>query len=180
MLTAYFQSIRLALTTIAALPASLLGVAAVLFLTGTTINLQSFMGAIMSLGVAVANAILLVTFAERARREGHSAREAASIGGSSRLRPILMTSFAMMAGMVPMALGFGEGGDQTAPLGRAVVGGLSFATVATLFVVPAVFVIVMGRSSTASASLDPDDPASVFHDGQETRKPIDGMDTREK
>jgi hypothetical protein len=91
-----------------------------------------------------------------------------------------MTSFAMMAGMVPMALGFGEGGDQTAPLGRAVVGGLSFATVATLFVVPAVFVIVMGRSSTASASLDPDDPASVFHDGQETRKPIDGMDTREK
>lgn len=166
MLTAYFQSIRLALTTIAALPASLFGVALVLFLTGTTINLQSFMGAIMSLGVAVANAILLVTFAERARREGQSAREAAYTGGSSRLRPILMTSFAMIAGMVPMALGFGEGGDQTAPLGRAVVGGLSFATIATLFVVPAVFAIVMGRSSTASASLDPDDPASVFHDGQ--------------
>jgi multidrug efflux pump subunit AcrB len=118
------------------------------------------MGAIMSVGVAVANAILLVTFAERTRIAGGTADAAAVDGVHSRLRPILMTSCAMIAGMLPLALGLGEGGDQTAPLGRAVIGGLAFATVATLFVLPAVFALVRTHSSTKSRSLDPDDPLS--------------------
>src|SRR5437773_8939157 len=117
MLVAYFQSIRLALVAVAAVPATLLGVGLTLWATGTTLNIQSFMGAIMALGVAVANAILLVTFAERSRRAGAASPEAAVEGAQSRLRPILMTSLAMMAGMFPMALGLGEGAEQTAPLG---------------------------------------------------------------
>ena len=116
----------------------------------------------MAVGVAVANAILLVTFAERARREGKSPRDAALEGATSRLRPILMTSCAMIAGMVPMALGFGEGGAQTAPLGRAVIGGLLFATAATLFILPSVFSLLAPRK-IASPSLDPDDSASPHH-----------------
>jgi multidrug efflux pump subunit AcrB len=115
------------------------------------------MGAIMAIGVAVANAILLVTFAERSRQAGASAGDAAVEGASSRLRPILMTSLAMIAGMVPMALGLGEGGEQTAPLGRAVVGGLAVATLATLLVLPAFFALVQGRAHRRSASLHPDD-----------------------
>src|SRR5207248_9795219 len=114
LLVAYFQSIRLAVVSVAAVPATLCGVAAALALTGTTLNLQSFMGAIMALGVSVANAILLVTFAERSRMGGAAANAAAVEGARSRLRPILMTSFAMMAGMLPMALGWGEGGEQIA------------------------------------------------------------------
>jgi multidrug efflux pump subunit AcrB len=160
LLAANFQSLRLSLVVVSTVPAVISGVVLTLWLTGTTINLQSFMGAIMAIGVAVANAILLVTFAERSRMEGMSAREAAVDGARTRLRPILMTSLAMMAGMVPIALGLGEGGEQTAPLGRAVIGGLAFATVATLLVLPAVFAIVLGRASTRSPSLDPDDPRS--------------------
>jgi multidrug efflux pump subunit AcrB len=114
----------------------------------------------MAIGVAVANAILLVTFAERAHLTGAHEAEAAVEGAASRLRPILMTSFAMIAGMVPMALGLGDGGEQTAPLGRAVVGGLAAATLATLFVLPAVFALVRHRSNRLSVSLDPDDPDS--------------------
>jgi multidrug efflux pump subunit AcrB len=161
ILMAYFQSARLALTAVAAVPAVLAGVALLLLVTGTTINLQSFMGAITALGVATANAILLVTFAERARIEGMSARDAGIEGAKSRARPILMTSCAMIAGMVPMALGVGEGGDQTAPLGRAVIGGLAAATATTLFVLPAVFALIMGGAGRKSASLDPFDPASL-------------------
>jgi multidrug efflux pump subunit AcrB len=112
--------------------------------------------------VAVANAILLVTFAERSRMGGATADVAAVDGAQSRLRPILMTSLAMIAGMLPMAIGFGEGGEQTAPLGRAVIGGLVVATVATLFVLPAVFAIVQGHAHRRSASLDPDDPAGAI------------------
>src|SRR5213075_2592852 len=114
----------------------------------------SFMGAIMVVGVAVANSILLVTFAEKARVEGADARTAAVDGAQHRLRPILMTSYAMIAGMFPMALGFGEGGEQTAPLGRAVIGGLAVATFATLFLLPSLFAIVQRRSGTQSVSLD--------------------------
>ena len=158
LLTAYFQSARLALTAVAAVPAVLCGVVLALLLTGTTLNLQSFMGAIMAVGVAVANAILLTTFAERSRMAGSAAAAAAVDGATSRLRPILMTSLAMVAGMLPLAIGFGEGGEQTAPLGRAVVGGLLAATVATLAVLPAVFAIVQARAHRRSASLDPDDP----------------------
>ena len=129
LLTANFQSVRLALVVISTAPAVVAGVLVALWLTGTTINLQSFMGAIMAIGVAVANAILLVTFAERHRREGESGAGAAVAGAQGRLRPILMTSCAMIAGMIPMALGWNEGGEQTAPLGRAVIGGLLAATV---------------------------------------------------
>jgi len=118
------------------------------------------MGAIMTVGVAVANAILLVTFAERRRIAGGDVLAATVDGAQSRLRPILMTSLAMIAGMMPMALGLGEGGGQTAPLGRAVIGGLALATLATLFVLPAFFAIVRGRASTHSRALDPDDPLS--------------------
>jgi multidrug efflux pump subunit AcrB len=161
LLAANFQSLRLALVVLSTAPAAIAGVAAALALTGTTLNIQSFMGAIMAVGVAVANAILLATFAERARMAGQTATAAAVDGAHSRLRPILMTSFAMIAGMLPLAIGFGEGGEQTAPLGRAVVGGLLAATVATLVALPAVFAIVQGRVQRHSASLDPDDPASA-------------------
>ena len=116
----------------------------------------------MAIGVAVANAILLVTFAEEYRRAGNEATASAMHGAKTRMRPILMTSMAMIAGMVPMALGLGEGSQQTAPLARAVIGGLLFATAATLLLLPLVFSIVQGRAGTQSRSLDPDDPASVF------------------
>jgi multidrug efflux pump subunit AcrB len=162
LLTAYFQSVRLALTAVAAVPAVLTGVVSMLLLTRTTLNIQSFMGAIMAIGVAVANAILLVTFADRYRRENRTAAEAAVEGARTRVRPILMTSLAMIAGMVPMALGLGEGGDQTAPLGRAVIGGLLASTLATLWLLPAVFALVIGRSSTESVSLSPTDPESRY------------------
>jgi multidrug efflux pump subunit AcrB len=160
LLAANFQSVELSLTVVSTVPAVIAGVALALWLTGTTLNIQSFMGAIMAIGVAVANAILLVTFAERQRVAGAAATDAAVDGAASRLRPILMTSLAMMAGMMPMALGLGEGGQQTAPLGRAVVGGLAAATVATLLVLPSVFAIIRGRAGRRSASLDPDDPQS--------------------
>jgi multidrug efflux pump subunit AcrB len=161
LLAANFQSFKLSLVVILSIPAVVAGVVVSLWLTNTTINIQSFMGAIMAVGVAVANAILLVTFAERSRIEGKASITAALEGASSRLRPILMTSFAMIAGMFPMALGLGESGEQTAPLGRAVVGGLAAATVATLFILPSVFAIVQGRAHRRSASLDPDDEPST-------------------
>jgi multidrug efflux pump subunit AcrB len=160
LLTAYFQSWRLAVIAVATVPAVLMGVVTALFITGTTINIQSFMGAIMAIGVAVANAILLVTFAERSRLAGHEAAKAAMEGAQSRLRPILMTSLAMLAGMVPMALALGEGGEQTAPLGRAVIGGLMAATFATLLMLPAVFALVQARTHRLSPSLYPYDPES--------------------
>lgn len=163
LLAANFQSLRLPLIVISTVPAVITGVALMLWLTGTTLNIQSFMGAIMAVGVAVANAILLVTFAERSRVGGAAAPAAALEGAQSRLRPILMTSCAMIAGMIPMALGWGEGGQQTAPLGRAVIGGLAAATVATLLVVPAVFASLQARVTTRSVSLDPNDTASAYY-----------------
>lgn len=165
LLTGYFQSIRLALTVMATAPAVIAGVALTLYVTNTTLNIQSFMGAIMAVGVATANAILLVTFAEKARRRDGDFVTAALDGARHRLRPILMTSFAMIAGMMPMALALGEGGEQVAPLGRAVIGGLIAATLTTLLVVPSIFAIVQGGASTASVSLDPDDPESRHFDG---------------
>jgi multidrug efflux pump subunit AcrB len=161
LLAANFQSPRLAFIVVSTVPAVIVGVALALWLTGTTLNIQSYMGAIMAVGVAVANAILLVTFAERSRIEGSHATEAAVDGATSRLRPILMTSLAMIAGMIPMALGLGEGGQQTAPLGRAVIGGLGAATVATLFILPSVFAAVQAHASVRSASLDPTDTSSA-------------------
>jgi multidrug efflux pump subunit AcrB len=167
LLTANFQSVRLALVVMSTTPAVLAGVIIALKLTGTSLNLQSFMGSIMAIGVAVANAILLVTFAERHRREeGVDAASAAVAGAKGRLRPILMTSCAMTAGMVPMALGLSEGGEQTAPLARAVIGGLAAATVATLVVLPTVFAIVQGRAGRRAVSIDPADPESERYDPQ--------------
>jgi multidrug efflux pump subunit AcrB len=163
LLAANFQSLRLSLATVSTAPAVIAGVALMLFVTGTTLNIQSFIGSIMAIGVAMANAILLVTFAEQRRREGLSAREAAVDGAGSRLRAILMTSSAMIAGMTPMALALGEAGQQNAPLGRAVVGGLLAATFATLFVLPSVFALIQSRASAASASLDPADPQSAHY-----------------
>ncbi|VTR97324.1 efflux RND transporter permease subunit [Tuwongella immobilis] len=163
LLTAYFQSIRLALVAVLAVPAVIAGVVGMLLVTGTTLNLQSFMGTIMAIGVAVANAILLVTFAERGLRKGLSPRVAAETAARQRVRAILMTSLAMIAGMIPMALGIGEGGDQTAPLGRAVIGGLIAATAATLLLLPAGFALLMGLFPRKPISLDPTDPESPYY-----------------
>jgi multidrug efflux pump subunit AcrB len=132
-------------------------VGAALALTHTTLNVQSFMGAIMAIGVSVANAILFVSVAEQRRREGRSARDAALEGARSRVRPILMTAFAMIAGMLPLALAAGEGGEQSAPLGRAVIGGLAASTLTVLGLLPSLFAVLQGRASTASPSLHPDD-----------------------
>jgi multidrug efflux pump subunit AcrB len=157
LLTAFFQSPRVALVVLSTIPAVLAGVALSLWITRTTLNVQSFMGAIMAIGVSVANAILLVTFAENARRHGVTASDAALSGATSRLRPILMTSLAMIAGMVPIALALGEGGEQTAPLGRSVIGGLAASTIAVLTILPLAFAMVQGRAGRASASVHPDD-----------------------
>jgi multidrug efflux pump subunit AcrB len=164
LLAANFQSFRLSFAIMLTLPSVIAGVALALGITGTTLNIQSLMGAIMAIGVAVANAILLVTFAERIRIEGAPAPDAAVTGAASRLRPILMTSFAMIAGMLPMAIGLGEGGDQTAPLGRAVIGGLIGATFATLIILPAIFTILQGNQTRKSVSLHPADS-----DGRDVR-----------
>jgi multidrug efflux pump subunit AcrB len=159
LLAANFQSFRLGLAVVLTIPAVIAGVAIALLLTRTTLNIQSFMGAIMAIGVAVANAILLITFAEQSRVGGARVRDAAAEGAASRLRPILMTSFAMIAGMVPMASGLGEGGSQSAPLGRAVIGGLIGATLATLVVLPGIFAILQTERTRKSASLHPDEQA---------------------
>ncbi|MFN7998281.1 MAG: efflux RND transporter permease subunit [Bryobacteraceae bacterium] len=164
LLSANFQSVRLALAIVLTVPAVLCGVLLMLLVTGTTLNIQSFMGAIMAIGIAVANSILLITFAERARHEGRDLLEATREGAASRLRAILMTAAAMIFGMVPMAIGFGEGGAQSAPLGRAVIGGLLVSTFATLTILPAIYAILQRRASLASPSLNPMDPASQYYD----------------
>jgi multidrug efflux pump subunit AcrB len=164
LLAANFQSLKLSFVAVSTAPAVIAGVALMLFVTRTTLNVQSFIGAIMAIGVAMANAILLVTFAEERRRNGEAAEAAAVGGAAGRLRPILMTSLAMTAGMIPMALGLGEAGYQSAPLGRAVIGGLAAATAATLLFLPTCYTWLQGSAGTQSVSLDPDDPESRFHD----------------
>jgi len=133
---------------ICALPGAFCGIVWALFLTQTTFNVPSLMGAIMSIGVATANSILLVTFANELRAKGVAPLEAAVTAGFTRLRPIIMTAFAMIIGMLPMALGIGEGGEQNAPLARAVIGGLTVATFATLFFVPLMFTLIHGKDTT--------------------------------
>jgi multidrug efflux pump subunit AcrB len=137
---------------ICALPGAFCGIVWALFLTQTTFSVPSLMGAIMSIGVATANSILLVTFANELRANGTSALESAVTAGHTRLRPIIMTAVAMIIGMLPMALGIGEGGEQNAPLARAVIGGLSVATFATLFFVPLMFTLVHGRKENSEES----------------------------
>jgi len=160
LLSANFQSLRLGFVVLSTIPAVICGVLIALLVTGTTLNIQSFMGAIMAIGVAVANAILLITFAEAHRRGGAHSTEAALHGAQTRIRPILMTSLAMVAGMIPMALALGTGAEETAPLGRAVIGGLLAATFATLTILPCAFSVVQEHASSRSPSLDPDDPES--------------------
>jgi multidrug efflux pump subunit AcrB len=130
---------------ITALPAALGGIVVFLFLTHTTVSVPALMGAIMCMGVATANSILVVSFAKDQLAKHGSSIEAALEAGSTRFRPVLMTALAMIIGMIPMAMGLGEGGEQNAPLGRAVIGGLLCATVATLFFVPTVFSLLHGR-----------------------------------
>jgi multidrug efflux pump subunit AcrB len=150
LLSAFFESFRIGLAVVLTGPAALVGVVVALLATGTTLNVQSFLGAVMATGIAVANSILLCSFAERARKEGADLVEAAHGAAIGRLRAILMTATAMTAGMLPMALGLGEGGAQTAPLGRAVIGGLAAATVATLTLLPALYAVVMKGSERNS------------------------------
>jgi multidrug efflux pump subunit AcrB len=134
-----------------------------LYLTGTTLNIQSFMGAIMCVGVSVSNSVMLVTFIAREWAEGKVPLDAARAGAQDRLRPILMTACAMTIGMVPMALALERGSEMQAPLGRAVIGGLVVSTFTTLFIIPSVFALLMGRSNARSPSLHPDDPASSHY-----------------
>ncbi len=163
MLAANFQSFKVSLVTLCTVPAVLLGSVGLLMLTGSTLNLQSYMGMIMSVGVSISNSVLLVTNAEELRRHSGNALAAAREAAAVRLRPILMTSVAMVVGMIPMASGFGEGGDQAAPLGRAVIGGLIASTFAALFMLPLLFAWVQGKTSTESVSLDPSDKESKHY-----------------
>ena len=136
---------------ITALPGALAGIMWMLLLSQTRLSVPSLTGAIMCVGVATANSILMVSFARERMNEGLSAQRAALEAGFTRIRPVVMTALAMIIGMVPMALGLGEGGEQNAPLGRAVIGGLLFATVATLFFVPTVFTMIHGRQEAHAA-----------------------------
>ncbi|MDH6250342.1 multidrug efflux pump subunit AcrB [Chryseobacterium sp. H1D6B] len=163
MLSANFQSFKISLVILTTVPAVVLGSLLMLLITGSTLNLQSYMGIIMSVGVSIANAVLLVTNAEQLRRVNGNAVESAREAASLRLRPIIMTSIAMIAGMLPMAIGHGEGGDQVSPLGRAVIGGLLFSTFTVLIILPMIFAWVLGKTTTQSVSLDPEDEESKHY-----------------
>lgn len=159
MLTAYYQSFALSGLILSVVPAVIGGSLVMLIVSGSTLNLQSYMGIIMSVGVSVSNAVLMVNQAEVNRlKHGLSVRQAAILAASSRLRPIIMTTLAMIAGMIPMAIGMGEGGEQIAPLGQAVIGGLILSTLTALLVLPQLFVLIMKNKTRNSPSLDPDDP----------------------
>jgi multidrug efflux pump subunit AcrB len=160
MLTANFQSFKVSFVVLSTVPAVIFGSLLVVWGTGATLNLQSYMGMIMAVGVAISNSVLLITNAEELRIYNGDALKSAREAVALRLRPILMTSLAMIVGMVPMASGLGEGGDQTSPLGRAVIGGLLFSTFASLLILPLVFAWVQGKTSTNSVSLDPEDEES--------------------
>ena len=161
LLATNFQSFRLSLVTLSIIPAVIAGSLLLLFITGKTLNIQSYMGTIMAVGVAIANAILFITNAEQLRKCGNIA--AYRDGAFHRFRPIIMTSLAMIAGLIPMSLGLGEGGDQVAPLGIAVIGGLLFSLISTLLFLPMVYNIVEGKKIYQSASLDPEDKTSKYY-----------------
>lgn len=163
MLSANFQSFKVALVVLSTVPAVLAGSILMLKFTGATLNLQSYMGMIMSVGVSIANSVLLITNAEHLRMHNGDAMESAREAAALRMRPILMTSLAMVAGMIPMASGLGEGGDQSSPLARAVIGGLIASTFAALLILPLVFSWVQGKASTISVSLDPEDKDSKHY-----------------
>ncbi len=164
MLAAWFQSFKLSLTVLSVFPAVLAGSILLLWITGNTLNIQSFIGCIMALGVAVANAILLVANAESIRTQQTNISMIGAQAAANRFRPIVMTSLAMTAGMIPMAIGFGEGSKQTAPLGIAVIGGLLFSTFISLWFIPLVYDLVTGNKKQDSKSLDPTDKNSLHYD----------------
>jgi multidrug efflux pump subunit AcrB len=147
LLVVNFQSWTEAFIIITALPGALAGVVWMLFLTRTTLSVPALMGTIMCIGVATSNSVLVITFANEHFAESRDSFRAALEAGATRLRPVMMTALAMIIGMIPMALGLGDGGEQNAPLGRAVIGGLLFATIATLFFVPIIFATIR-RSKT--------------------------------
>lgn len=165
LMTVFFQSFRVSLVILSVIPAVIAGSIFLLLITGKTLNIQSYMGCIMAIGVAIANAVLFITAAETRRKEG-DLRTAYLAASTSRLRPIIMTSFAMIAGMIPMAIGFGETGDQTAPLGIAVIGGLIFSTISVLFFLPQIYHYTTGNRKYVSVSLDPDDANSKNYNEQ--------------
>lgn len=164
MLAAWFQSFKLSITVLSVIPGVLAGSMLLLWITGNTINIQSFMGAIMAMGVAVSNSILLVSNAEAIKKQTEQNTMIGAVAAVNRFRPIIMTSLAMMAGMLPMALGFGEGGKQTAPLGIAVIGGLLFSTIISLWFVPLAYNLIMTNKKTNEESLDPNDINSKYYD----------------
>jgi multidrug efflux pump subunit AcrB len=157
LLAANFQSFPLAVSILSTVPAVLLGSMTMLLITGATLNLQSYMGMIMSVGVSVANALLIVTNAEHLRFQYRDPFKAAITSAGIRMRPILMTTSAMVVGMIPMASGLSESSDQSAPLGRAVIGGLLFSTMAALFMLPLVYGWIQQNRSFRTASLLPED-----------------------
>jgi multidrug efflux pump subunit AcrB len=163
MLAANFQSFKVSAIVLTTAPAVLLGSLALLIMCGSTLNLQSYMGMIMSVGVSISNAVLLITNAEQLRMHNGDAILSAKEAAALRLRPIVMTAAAMVVGMIPMALGIGEAGDQSSPLGRAVIGGLVLSTFAALFILPLVFAWGQGKASTTSVSLDPEDEESSHY-----------------
>ncbi|RNL80683.1 efflux RND transporter permease subunit [Sinomicrobium pectinilyticum] len=163
MLAANFQSFKVSAIVLATVPAVLLGSLVLLMLCGSTLNLQSYMGIIMSVGVSISNAVLLITNAEQIRMESGDALTAAKQAAALRLRPIVMTALAMVVGMIPMAIGIGDAGDQSSPLGRAVIGGLVASTFAALLVLPLAFAWGQGKASTQSVSLDPEDEESIHY-----------------
>lgn len=163
MLTAYYQSFKTALVIVSVIPAVVAGGLISLTLLGSTLNLQSYMGIIMAVGVSVSNSVLIIDQAEIARKELlKSAAASASYAIDARFRPILMTTLAMTAGMLPLALGLGEGGAQVAPLGQAVIGGLLFSTLTALMVLPYIYNSAFSKTKLKNVSLDPDDPNSSF------------------
>ncbi len=164
LLTAYFQSFRMALISVGAVPGVITGIAIILYVTNTTLNIESFMGSIMCLGVSVSNSVLLVAFMDEHWKGGASSNHAAIAGAGERMRPILMTACAMTVGMVPMALALERGSEMQAPLGLAVIGGLVMSTFATLLVLPSIFSLVIGRRVARSPSIYPDDPESAQYD----------------
>lgn len=163
MLAANFQSFKVSGVVLATVPAVIVGSLLLLMATGSTLNLQSYMGMIMSVGVSISNAVLLITNAEQLRKHSGDALLAAREAAALRMRPILMTALAMIVGMIPMAIGHGEGGDQSSPLGRAVIGGLAASTFAALFILPLIFGWGQERSTTQSVSLDPEDEESKHY-----------------
>ncbi len=164
MLTAYFQSLRLSLIILSIFPGVLAGSMLLLWATGNTLNIQSFMGSIMALGVAAANAILLISNAEFIRSQANHLPNIGVQAAANRLRPILMTSLAMIVGMIPMSLGLGESGQQTAPLGIAVIGGLLFSLFISLLFLPVVYDWALESKKIVSVSLDPSDKQSIYYE----------------